>query len=1374
MDDHLPSLIEGARTREALSQGALAALLGVSQQTVSRWETGLSRPRKPMLGKLASVLNLSQEELRAAMRLAVDHSPLATEVAMPLPVRPLTPMLPLKGLTAHDFERFVADLLARRFPDAQAIPLGGQGDDQKGYDILVVHPDGRRVGVQCKREQQFGPKKVAIAIRAAELPVDESVIALARPATAEARFEIGRHADWELWDQADLSSQVRHLAPESSLHLVRTFFPDHVEAFLGVPPANPWMTAEEFYRASPFAVLDHRQPLVARQGLVEEIADWASDLSATNIAFVVGRGGLGKSKLLWEVATRTYPERIYFRFLAVGHYPAPDDFDALPRTGRLVVVLDDAHGIDGVAGLAAQLWQQRPNAKILMAARPYGETQLDTEVWKLNQSPRSLKRWMLDDLSYSEACKLVSGLIGRPVTDPFTRQLAAISADCPFVAVVAADLYRRGELTGKHLESEAALRADVFRRFAEQMTGRTTGTEAAERRGVLSAVAAFQPVRLDDPAFASAITSLAKIESWDEINRHIRELEDAGLLLRRGNAVRVVPDMFGDILLGQAAYDDRSGRATSYLSRAQEGATGWALQHLMVNASRIDWQVGGDLSRAHIIDGLWSILRRELLEGTFDEQIDLLKLVAKIAYYQPRAALNLAKDVLVMEPDGVDGLQPSELRWASTRQDVVHATAPVLQNVAYHLDHLRPALDLLWMLAQDDHRPTNQFPDHPLRILQEIADLTTGKPFEYIHTVIDAAADWLADNAAAARFSPFDVLESILATEGSDQIWFEHALTFYPFPIDPGLVRDLRSRVVDLALSEARSNDIPRAVRAIEALEHGIRGPLGQFHRVPSDAESEAWASEFAPIIEKLGKLGTETERDPVIRIAIRKAIGWHAKYSKTQTKTMASLALASLVNTPEDEVALCLHDGWGRMTRRAGGLDYQEAERVQTEEFRRVARMIATGRTDREALDYLEQRLQIEHAALDGFDSAVRFLWVFFEHNPSAARELCEAAMAGQLPELSHFLAAALAALATAGDNLAVEYASSMMGGDSARLQRSAARALSWNRGTRSQLLPGEVDVLSMMAVHPDDAVRADTGRAVFLIALADQAAALDLLAKIDFGKSSHIAAEALSSFNPQGPLRWSDTDASLREVILSQLAECKSIDEYELMSGLSEMSFVEPLGVTRLLLARISRETDADLPRYKALPDRWEPPLRVSETDKLARCLIEVCDFVTEMGEDRTTYYMTDHSSSLYGLLAGGWSGQAIAVLDHFADERSEAALVTVARILAKAPPEVLFGRVSLITKVLRRAESLGKDAAERIFKALLPTNYAVIWTFWEGQRPTKEEHDRDRAGQIAQELPRGSIERRFFHTLADALEARINWMMDSPEPRIDGRDW
>jgi hypothetical protein len=116
-----------------------------------------------------------------------------------------------------------------------------------------------------------------------------------------------------------------------------------------------------------------------------------------------------------------------------------------------------------------------------------------------------------------------------------------------------------------------------------------------------------------------------------------------------------------------------------------------------------------------------------------------------------------------------------------------------------------------------------------------------------------------------------------------------------------------------------------------------------------------------------------------------------------------------------------------------------------------------------------------------------------------------------------------------------------------------------------------------------------------------------------------------------------------------------------------------------------------------------------------------------------------------------------------------------MTVARILAQAPSEVLFNEVSLVVKLLRRAESLGKDVAELIFKALLRTNQGVFMSFWEGERPSKEEQERDRAGQIAQKLPRGSTERRFYQTLADALEAQINWMMDSrSDPPMDGRDW
>jgi len=972
--------VEGARVRLALSQEALAALVGVSQQTVSNWEKGVAQPRAAKRAKLADILNLDADELAVADSDQVSTLPIeavtAVSPASPsLPVRPLAPVLPFNaGLTADEFERLVADLAARHFAGSQVAQLGGQGDDQQGYDVLVVTADGQRIGIQCKREESFGPAKVMKAIGEAELAVDESVIALGRTVTAAARFEVDRHAHWQMWDQADLSRMIRQLSPDVAHQVVRTYFPSHVEPFLGIKPASPWMTADEFYRPSPRTPLDHRQPLIGRQTLVEAMAAWATGAASWPVGVMYGRGGLGKSKLLWEVATRHYESEVNFRFLAVGQQPTPSDFELLPRSGRLILVLDDAHAVDRIAGTVSQLWQFRSDALFLLASRPYGETQLQTEVWALNQKFDPSATWKLDDLTQTEAIELVSGLLDRPATDPFTKQLAAISADCPFLAVVAADLLKRGELAGMTLASDAALRDEVFQRFSVQMTGGTTGAEAAQRRDVLTAIAAYQPVRLDDDDFVAAISTVTKIESWDVVNGRIYELEDAGLVLRRRtNAVRVVPDMFGDILLGQAAYDTRSERATTYTSRAQEAASGAPLQHLLVNASRMDWQVrDGRPAQADMVGSLWETLRTEVLGGSFDQQVSLLKLVAKIAYYQPDRALGLVQDVLALDVPEQPDVSSSEWKWAATRIDVVQATVPVLRNVAYHLEHLRPALEILWSLAQEDTRPTNQYPDHPLRVLQHIADLGTGKPFVYIHEVVDAATEWLD---STSELSPLEVMNPILATEGTDESSSDLTLTFRTYGIDPSSVRDVRDRVVELAFEQAVGEGVLAADRAIKALEQAIRFPMGMFGRQPSLSEREDWGATFVPIIERLGEIGADPAHDPAVRIAIRQAVGWHAEHSNiVATKAAAQATLDALVRTPEDDLALCLHDGWGHMAMRSG-LSFEEADAARVKEFRRVAEVISTDQTKREVLDQLERRLQIEHDTSTGNSSAGRFL---------------------------------------------------------------------------------------------------------------------------------------------------------------------------------------------------------------------------------------------------------------------------------------------------------------------------------------------------------------------------------------------------------------
>ena len=55
--------IEEARKAKGLTQEQLAKLLGVTQGAVAQWENGLTHPSFLMLPKVASVLEVSVDEL---------------------------------------------------------------------------------------------------------------------------------------------------------------------------------------------------------------------------------------------------------------------------------------------------------------------------------------------------------------------------------------------------------------------------------------------------------------------------------------------------------------------------------------------------------------------------------------------------------------------------------------------------------------------------------------------------------------------------------------------------------------------------------------------------------------------------------------------------------------------------------------------------------------------------------------------------------------------------------------------------------------------------------------------------------------------------------------------------------------------------------------------------------------------------------------------------------------------------------------------------------------------------------------------------------------------------------------------------------------
>jgi hypothetical protein len=322
--------------------------------------------------------------------------------------------------------------------------------------------------------------------------------------------------------------------------------------------------------------------------------------------------------------------------------------------------------------------------------------------------------------------------------------------------------------------------------------------------------------------------------------------------------------------------------------------------------------------------------------------------------------------------------------------------------------------------------------------------------------------------------------------------------------------------------------------------------------------------------------------------------------------------------------------------------------------------------------------------------------------------------------------------------------------------------------------LLPGEIDVLLRLADLQDDVVKRAIGRAAYLIGQSDTdtAVAYKLLQAVELGRSGRTAGELLLGFIDRGPLRWADAGSKFVESTLAQLVDCDSIDDYSLMAAISELSVVDPIGVTNMLLDRVERQTIRRGFEYRALPHHWDPPLRVRETDDFGRSIRNLREWMTRSIIEDNGAYLLDDGAALFSLLVGGWSLQALVALGDVGDANSAAELVTASRILAHAPLDILLSSASLVTDILRRAQAFGSDEAQGVFRALMPTSYGVF-TVWSDQPAPEEVARLDRARALAERFSQGSIERRFYNALADTIEWRLSYGRERSS-RDDGRDW
>lgn len=864
-------------------QTELAQQLKISQQTVSRWEAGSSRPRANELLNLAAALKIDVQELSQAAGYAPRLTP---TVSFDRP-------LPLPSLLPDSFEYFCLDLLSTHFQEKADVHLSGKtGHKQFGIDIEAVFTNGDLYTYQCKREAQFGPEKVKTAIKAQSIKAKKKHILLSRVASPEARLEIKRVAGWALWDQVDITRIFRTLPKQEQVRIVDIYFPTQRHALTGELAAGPWQTVATFFAPQLVEgrVFNQSWEIVGRDRELDEIDKAFADRSILAIS-LVGRAGEGKSRVLraaLDAFATNCPSTRVFVASPTEEITAKSLEDL--GLGEKLLVVDDVHDRSDLVQLIRYTAESRSQARLLLVYRPYWTDVVHRELGRCGLIGTLAKSITLSKPTKEDGINLASQVLAKNgAPQGAARLIASMAYDSPLAVVVGAQIVAKEGVHPELFGSNEAFRTTVLNHYLNIIAqGIGQGKDQERLHAILRTLALIQPFVPDDKQVLLLLNCVENIETSDA-SRLLRLLVDAGVLFKRGSGYRLSPDLLADSII-ESTCINLSGTSNGHAEKVFHACIPEHKEHVLLNLGRLDWRRNkGDTSASTLLDGLWSMLTWE------DDYVNAqVKAAATASYYQPRQAIVLAQR-LIDAGHGQD-------------EDVCR----IVLGASYHVNYLTDACALLWEAGQHDARPTNQHPYHAIRLLTELATPEPWKPAEFIEGVVDFALSLLDyPNTLSGPYTPFDILNGALATGGhytSSSTSRNITISTYAVQIDR--VKQVRHRIIAELLASLSNANLRRAFLAAQHLDDALRGPIAAQPNV-----TDTWGEEFRETLEKIDALLGSLVVPAAVLIRVAQSVTWHAFYGPDRTQPPALKILARLNRDLGTRTIRALMDAWGSNT---------------------------------------------------------------------------------------------------------------------------------------------------------------------------------------------------------------------------------------------------------------------------------------------------------------------------------------------------------------------------------------------------------------------------------------------------------------------------
>lgn len=1112
---------------------------------------------------------------------------------------------------------------------------------------------------------------------------------------------------------------------------------------------NPLISPKEFFK--PFlnndSYFNHNYSLVGRENFLKSLDEFI--VSDKKIAIIQGRGGIGKSKILFEFSQDFLMSNKEWELAFLNEHItlSKEAFPQLP-TEKIIIVIDDAHRRnESEIALLLNVLQDYPNYKVIISCRPYGLNYIKTALNRVGIDPKEIDNLPeIEELDSEDLQKLGFEILGKEY-QYLIKSLIHVAKDSPLVMVVGGKLLKEKRVNPLMLERQEEFHNVVFNRFENELIGDIGEIDKTIHREVISLISALSPLDTTNEEFYNRASEFLKIKSY-ELVRIIDLLETSGILLRRGTSVRITPDVLSDHILNNVCVTTQ-GQSTGYVQKIFHLFWDIMPQNLLLNLSELDWRVNQEEESNSLLSDIWREIEKEFEGAPNSRRFQILGYIERIAIFQPAKTLKLVM-FAINNPskEHEDENLPSYLQ--TTSKDILHRIPSILEDVAHHLDYLPICCNLLWELGKDDQRETNPNPSHAIRILSNLAKYDLNKDLIFNLTVLDCVEDWLKDPTVHEyKYSPLDILDQFLVKEETTEETTEYQITFYPFSVSYENTKGIRERSLSLLSKCAKIDSTKAKLRVFKSLYDILWPPHGQHNREVNESEVDKWIPEQIKVLKLIENLVVNTD-DPIVHIQIYSDLKRVSRALKEDQSIIANNIVEDIPNSFNLQIIRALWDKYDKYEENERLNYYEMLEKTDNIKNQVIYELLMKYNTSQELFNYLERKLDnLEKSGVTY--NPDRFLYLMGYEKYKITVEICNIIILNPSCILSPYFSALMSGIRQENKKEAINLSRLALKTNKNTLINSLAQGYAWRMWT-SCLDDDDLDLIKILLEYPDENIKSLAIRSLGRFPVDLKPLALELALKTDINDSEKLA-DAICDIFDENSIPIETLKEEEIKHILDKLILIKDIyhNAYNIGRFIEDCSSKYPYLVIDFLFDRIllSKKEKWVWPnRYEPLPHELQLELKILEDPDYLNILRKVRNKILDPN-------FSDHwISKLFIEISDGLSPISLQVLYEWVNSNDIKKIEAVVSLLKHSNPDFVFLNVEFVSQLLDKAYSLNKDSYIKLRKKLLNLTFRIRRSIH--RQPSPEDTKiKSKSKEISEKLPKNSAAQKFYSLLYENAE-------------------